>query len=147
LTETLYHGLLKSRTSHQNPHLTRERRRLALERSLDATFASESERRAAREKLRNEETAWLRERRTRVGVQEFQRLKVIGHGAFGVVSLVRGEGGGLFAMKQLRKADMLRKGSSLSFELIILPLVESVLRGREERQKLIRFLPFHHLFV
>ncbi|KAG0149915.1 hypothetical protein CROQUDRAFT_668824 [Cronartium quercuum f. sp. fusiforme G11] len=57
------------------------------------------------------ETNYLREIRSRVGVNSFTKLKTIGHGAFGVVSLVRDRGTGeLLAMKQLRKADMLRKG-------------------------------------
>lgn len=46
-----------------------------------------------------------------MGVNSFTKLKTIGHGAFGVVSLVRDRSTGeLLAMKQLRKADMLRKG-------------------------------------
>ena len=81
-TETLYHGLLKSSTSHQNPHLSREKRRLALERELDSSSIGEGEKRAARERLRVEETVWLRERRKKVGVKEFRRLKVIGHGEY-----------------------------------------------------------------
>lgn len=57
------------------------------------------------------ETNYLREIRSRVGANSFTKLKTIGHGAFGVVSLVRERGTGeLLAMKQLRKADMLRKG-------------------------------------
>ena len=78
--ETLYHGLLKSATSHQNPHLGREKRRLALERELEGSSIGEAEKRAARERLRVEENVWLRERRKKVGVKEFSKLKIIGHG-------------------------------------------------------------------
>ncbi|KAA1117992.1 hypothetical protein PGT21_029320 [Puccinia graminis f. sp. tritici] len=57
------------------------------------------------------ETAYLREIRNRVGIENFKKLKTIGHGAFGVVSLVREEiTGELLAMKQMRKSDMLRRG-------------------------------------
>lgn len=57
------------------------------------------------------ETAYLREIRNRVGIENFKKLKTIGHGAFGVVSLVREEiTGELLAMKQMKKSDMLRRG-------------------------------------
>jgi protein-serine/threonine kinase len=52
---------------------------------------------------RANETAYLRERRRRVDQRAFVKLKTIGHGAFGVVSLVREkESGELYAMKQVR---------------------------------------------
>ncbi|EGG02687.1 uncharacterized protein MELLADRAFT_91210 [Melampsora larici-populina 98AG31] len=57
------------------------------------------------------ETNYLREIRSRVGMNSFIKLKTIGHGAFGVVSLVKEKHTGeLLAMKQLKKSDMLRKG-------------------------------------
>lgn len=57
------------------------------------------------------ETNYLREIRSRVGMNSFIKIKTIGHGAFGVVSLVKERNTGeLLAMKQLRKSDMLRKG-------------------------------------
>jgi protein-serine/threonine kinase len=60
--------------------------------------------------LAESETAHLRETRRRINVNSFVRLKTIGHGAFGVVMLVEERGTGtVYAMKQLRKADMLRK--------------------------------------
>lgn len=57
------------------------------------------------------ESSHLRELRSKIGPNAFVKLKTIGHGAFGVVSLVRERSSGqLMAMKQLRKADMLRHG-------------------------------------
>ncbi|KAJ6626330.1 hypothetical protein B0H10DRAFT_1941893 [Mycena sp. CBHHK59/15] len=56
----------------------------------------------------------LRDRRRRIDVTAFRKLKAIGYGAFGVVSLVKEQSTGqLYAMKQwliLIKTDMLRKG-------------------------------------
>ncbi|CAE6458276.1 unnamed protein product, partial [Rhizoctonia solani] len=64
-----------------------------------------------RARWRANETAYLRERRRRVDQRSFVKLKTIGHGAFGVVSLVKEKDTGeLYAMKQMRKVDMLRKG-------------------------------------
>jgi len=55
-----------------------------------------------RERWRRNETEYLREKRKRVDPSAFVKLKTIGHGAFGVVSLVREVGTGqLFAMKQV----------------------------------------------
>ncbi|UYV76272.1 STK38 [Cordylochernes scorpioides] len=55
------------------------------------------------------ETEFLRLRRSRLGVRDFEPLKVIGRGAFGEVRLVqKRDTGHVYAMKILRKADMLR---------------------------------------
>ncbi|KAI0081239.1 kinase-like protein [Panus rudis PR-1116 ss-1] len=102
--ENLYFPLLR-----QTP--SREQRRLAMERDMMDMQLSESQKEYLRNRWRQNETAYLRERRRKVDVSAFVKLKTIGHGAFGVVSLVRERSSGqLFAMKQLRKTDMLRKG-------------------------------------
>jgi protein-serine/threonine kinase len=114
--ETLYHALLKPPKSldaaHPNNYiLNRRRRELALEQEMEKRNCSEQEKTVLRARWREEETQALREKRKKVGTLSFAKLKVIGHGAFGVVSLVKEkETGKLFAMKELRKADMLRKG-------------------------------------
>ncbi|KAI6046027.1 kinase-like domain-containing protein [Pisolithus marmoratus] len=60
---------------------------------------------------RNGEGYDCHESQRKVDATAFIKLKTIGHGAFGVVSLVKERATGrLFAMKQLRKTDMLRKG-------------------------------------
>jgi len=104
--ENLYYSILKKPRA-------RDTRRAGLEAELAAmgNRISDLEKEAIRAKWLANETEYLRDMRARVNVNSFSRLKTIGHGAFGVVSLVRERGNGaLFAMKQLRKADMLRKG-------------------------------------
>ncbi len=49
-------------------------------------------------------------KRSRLGVDDFEPLKVIGKGAFGEVRLVQKvDTGHIYAMKILRKADMVEK--------------------------------------
>jgi hypothetical protein len=105
--ETLYHALLKPPKSldaaHPNNYiLNRRRREIALEQEMAKRHCSDEEKKILRAKWREEETAALRDRRKRVGSLSFVKLKVIGHGAFGVVSLVREkETGNLYAMKEV----------------------------------------------
>ncbi|KAH8119243.1 kinase-like protein [Phellopilus nigrolimitatus] len=102
--ENLYFPLLRHPPS-------REQRRLAMEREMEDMCLSEGRRAELRLRWRQNETEYLRERRLKVDVSAFVKLKTIGHGAFGVVSLVKEKASGqLFAMKELRKTDMLRKG-------------------------------------
>lgn len=57
------------------------------------------------------ESEHLRDLRIKIGPSSFKRLKTIGHGAFGVVQLVQERTSGkIYAMKCLKKVDMLRKG-------------------------------------
>ncbi|THU95397.1 kinase-like protein [Dendrothele bispora CBS 962.96] len=102
--ENLYFPLLRQPPS-------REQRRLAMERDMMEMNLSPVQKEDLRERWRKNETDYLRERRRKVDANAFTMLKTIGHGAFGVVSLVREQSTGqLYAMKQLRKTDMLRKG-------------------------------------
>ncbi|GAA5894309.1 serine/threonine-protein kinase [Sporobolomyces salmoneus] len=102
--ETKYHALLKTPPS-------RETRKHLLEKELSRLNLREDQKAEVRNAWKLSETEYLRDMRTRVNVGSFKKLKVIGRGAFGVVSLVRETGSGeLYAMKQLRKSDMLRKG-------------------------------------
>jgi len=56
------------------------------------------------------ETEFLRLKRTRLGKDDFEPLKVIGRGAFGEVRLVqKKDTGHVYAMKILRKSDMFEK--------------------------------------
>jgi len=102
--ENLYYGILKKPRA-------RDTRRAGLEAELALLRIPESAKNEIRTAWAANETEYLRDLRARVNVNSFAKLKTIGHGAFGVVALCRERGtGGLFAMKQLRKADMLRKG-------------------------------------
>ncbi|KAK7005676.1 kinase-like protein [Favolaschia claudopus] len=90
---------------------SREQRRLAMERDMAEMQLSQMQKENLRARWRQNETDYLRDRRRRIDVTAFRKLKTIGHGAFGVVSLVKEQTTGqLYAMKQLRKTDMLRKG-------------------------------------
>merc|ERR1712015_135464 len=56
------------------------------------------------------ETEFLRLKRSRLGVDDFEPLKVIGKGAFGEVRLVQKvDTGHIYAMKVLRKGDMVER--------------------------------------
>lgn len=101
--ETYYHGVFKKPSP-------REQRKLLLEEELGRLNISDAERRNVRQAFVASESEHLRSTRTRVHIGSFKKLKTIGHGAFGVVSVCSETSTGeLFAMKQLRKADMLRK--------------------------------------
>lgn len=56
------------------------------------------------------ECEFLRLRRVRLGIQDFEPIQTIGTGAFGQVRLVqKKDTGKIFAMKSLRKADMIKR--------------------------------------
>ena len=56
------------------------------------------------------ETEYLRMKRAKLGVDDFEPLKVIGKGAFGEVRLVQKiDNGHIYAMKVLRKSEMVEK--------------------------------------
>ncbi|CAA7261665.1 unnamed protein product [Cyclocybe aegerita] len=102
--ENLYFPLFRHPSS-------REQRRIAMEADMAQMQLAEEQKEQLRIRWRQNETEYLRERRQKVDASAFVKLKTIGHGAFGVVSLVKERSSGnLYAMKQLRKADMLRKG-------------------------------------
>ena len=55
-------------------------------------------------------TSFLRLRRTRIGLEDFRTVKVIGKGAFGEVRLVQKvDTGKIYAMKTLKKGEMFKK--------------------------------------
>lgn len=102
--ESYYHRLLTNPSG-------RSRRRLQLERQLESLGISEQEKVVRRQEWVANETEYMRLLREKISVNSFLILKTIGHGAFGVVKLVQEKDTGLyFAMKVMRKADMLKKG-------------------------------------
>lgn len=94
--ENLYFPILRQPPS-------REQRRMALERDLNQMVHLTSvQKDEIRQRWRQNETEYLRETRQKVSPEAFVRLKVIGHGAFGIVTLVRERSSGrLYAMKQV----------------------------------------------
>ncbi|TEB37406.1 kinase-like protein [Coprinellus micaceus] len=90
---------------------SREQRRLAMEHDMETMQLTPEQKELLRSRWRQNETEYLRQTRQKLDPSAFIKLKTIGHGAFGVVSLVKEKSSGkLYALKQMRKADMLRKG-------------------------------------
>ncbi|XP_055021611.1 serine/threonine-protein kinase 38 isoform X2 [Boleophthalmus pectinirostris] len=91
-------------------HEEREMRQQKLEKVMDQEGLPDEEKRMRRSQHARKETEFLRLKRTRLGLEDFESLKVIGRGAFGEVRLVqKKDTGHVYAMKILRKADMLEK--------------------------------------
>jgi serine/threonine kinase 38 len=91
-------------------HLERRSRHERLEESMREEGLSEVQKSEKRAQHALKETEFLRLKRSKLGVEDFEPLKVIGRGAFGEVRLVqKKDTGHVYAMKILRKADMLEK--------------------------------------
>uniref|UniRef100_A0A8C8I2L5 non-specific serine/threonine protein kinase n=1 Tax=Oncorhynchus tshawytscha TaxID=74940 RepID=A0A8C8I2L5_ONCTS len=91
-------------------HEEREMRQQKLEMVMEEEGLPDEEKRIRRSQHARKETEFLRLKRTRLGLDDFESLKVIGRGAFGEVRLVqKKDTGHIYAMKILRKADMLAK--------------------------------------
>ncbi|XP_066275539.1 serine/threonine-protein kinase 38-like [Branchiostoma lanceolatum] len=91
-------------------HEERESRQQKLEKTMVEEGLTIEEKEERRNQHAAKETEFLRLKRSRLGVDDFESLKVIGRGAFGEVRLVqKKDTGHIFAMKVLRKADMLEK--------------------------------------
>ncbi|XP_022701642.1 serine/threonine-protein kinase tricorner-like isoform X2 [Varroa jacobsoni] len=91
-------------------HIERRTRHEKLEESMAEEGISEEQKKEVRAQHSVKETEFLRLKRSRLGVDDFDPLKVIGKGAFGEVRLVqKKDTGHVYAMKILRKADMLEK--------------------------------------
>lgn len=81
-----------------------------LEDKLGAMDIRDSEKEKMRKEHVQREIAFLRERRRPMSEADFDKSSIIGRGAFGEVFLVRHKkNGDYYAMKKLRKSDMLRK--------------------------------------
>ncbi|XP_038675294.1 serine/threonine-protein kinase 38 isoform X2 [Scyliorhinus canicula] len=91
-------------------HEEREMRQRKLEKVMEEEGLGDDEKRMRRSQHARKETEFLRLKRTRLGLDDFESLKVIGRGAFGEVRLVqKKDTGHIYAMKILRKSDMLEK--------------------------------------
>ncbi|KAF8529031.1 AGC/NDR protein kinase [Hysterangium stoloniferum] len=91
--------------------IERNTRRVELERKLAAdTTVSDERKHRQLLSLGKKESTFLRLRRTRLGLDDFRTVKVIGKGAFGEVRLVQKvDTGRIYAMKTLLKSEMLKK--------------------------------------
>jgi len=88
----------------------RSKRRQQLEMELESMGISETEKQNIRTQWLISESDHIRKLREKIKPEDFEVIKTIGHGAFGIVRLVREKAtGDLYAMKILRKADMIRK--------------------------------------
>ena len=101
--ESLFASLTSEREAAKN-------RSQELEQKLAAMDVKESEKDKLRKEHVQREIAFLRERRRVMSEADFEMIEVIGRGAFGEVILVRHrKNNNFYAMKKLRKSDMLRK--------------------------------------
>ncbi|KAF8914633.1 kinase-like domain-containing protein [Mucidula mucida] len=91
--------------------IERNTRRVELERRLQGDVLMSEERKQRQlQQLGKKESTFLRLRRTRLGLDDFRTVKVIGKGAFGEVRLVqKTDTGKIYAMKTLKKDEMLKK--------------------------------------
>lgn len=92
--------------------IERAGRRVELEKRLRAAGPAIPDERKERQlsQLGRRESNFLRLRRTRLGLEDFRTVKVIGKGAFGEVRLVqKADTGKIYAMKTLRKSEMFKK--------------------------------------
>lgn len=95
-----------------NHAIERNQRRLDLENKLMSEEAGLSEERKNRQlqNLGKKESQFLRLRRTKLSLDDFITVKVIGKGAFGEVRLVqKKDTGKIYAMKTLLKSEMYKK--------------------------------------
>ncbi|OZJ03636.1 Serine/threonine-protein kinase CBK1 [Bifiguratus adelaidae] len=90
--------------------IERNQRRTNLENTLMTSHSSDERKHRQLMSLGRKESQYLRLRRTRLGLEDFATVKVIGKGAFGEVRLVqKTDTGKIYAMKTLRKFDMFKK--------------------------------------
>ncbi|XP_031482485.1 uncharacterized protein LOC116252396 [Nymphaea colorata] len=89
----------------------RKERRWNLEKKLADAEVSEEEQYNLLKYLEQKETEYMRLQRHRMGVDDFDLLTIIGRGAFGEVRVCREKASGnVYAMKKLKKSEMLRRG-------------------------------------
>ncbi|MCO5561642.1 hypothetical protein L7F22_015263 [Adiantum nelumboides] len=86
-------------------------RRNILEQKLAHANVTEEEQNNLLKDLDRKETEYMRLQRRKMGVDDFDLLTIIGRGAFGEVRLCKEKTtGNVYAMKKLKKSEMLRRG-------------------------------------
>ncbi|GAU39915.1 hypothetical protein TSUD_05070 [Trifolium subterraneum] len=89
----------------------RKDRRRALQRKVQESQLPAEEQEVMMRNLERKETEYMRLQRRKIGIDDFEQLTVIGKGAFGEVRLCRAKSTGeIFAMKKLKKSEMLSRG-------------------------------------
>ncbi|XP_022954173.1 serine/threonine-protein kinase tricorner-like [Cucurbita moschata] len=89
----------------------RKERRNILEKKLADADVSEEDQNNLLKYLEKKETEYMRLKRHKMGVSDFDLLTIIGKGAFGEVRVCREKTSGqVYAMKKLKKSEMLRRG-------------------------------------
>ncbi|XP_077245335.1 AGC (cAMP-dependent, cGMP-dependent and protein kinase C) kinase family protein [Tasmannia lanceolata] len=89
----------------------RKERRWVLERKIATSHVSEEEQINLIKDLERKETEFMRLKRHKICVDDFELLTIIGRGAFGEVRLCREKtSGNIYAMKKLKKSEMLSRG-------------------------------------
>ncbi|WVY91221.1 hypothetical protein V8G54_036735 [Vigna mungo] len=89
----------------------RKDRRRALQRKVQESQIPVEEKEEMMRNLERRETEYMRIQRRKIGIDDFEQLTVIGKGAFGEVRLCRAKSTGeIFAMKKLKKSEMLSRG-------------------------------------
>ncbi|XP_059445060.1 uncharacterized protein LOC132176917 [Corylus avellana] len=89
----------------------RKERRNVLEKKLADAEVSEEEQYNLLKYLEKKETEYMRLQRHKMGADDFEPLTMIGKGAFGEVRICREKATGhVYAMKKLKKSEMLRRG-------------------------------------
>ncbi|KAM3383251.1 serine/threonine-protein kinase 38-like [Capsicum galapagoense] len=97
--------------SHMKLIQDRKQRRLLLEKKLESSGVPEEEQMNLLKELERKETEYIRLKRHKISVDDFELLTIIGRGAFGEVRLCRDKvSGNIYAMKKLKKSEMLSRG-------------------------------------
>ncbi|XVE70876.1 hypothetical protein DITRI_Ditri10aG0105500 [Diplodiscus trichospermus] len=99
----------------------RKERRWILERKLAASDVPKEEQINLIKDLERKETEFMRLKRHKICVDDFHLLTIIGRGAFGEVRLCREKkSGNIYAMKKLKKSEMLMRGQDAEYLYLIM---------------------------
>ncbi|OMO86501.1 hypothetical protein COLO4_21100 [Corchorus olitorius] len=96
-------------------------RRWVLERKLAASDVPKEEQINLIKDLERKETEFMRLKRHKICVDDFDLLTIIGRGAFGEVRLCREKkSGNIYAMKKLKKSEMVMRGQDAEYLYLIM---------------------------
>ncbi|XP_022750069.1 serine/threonine-protein kinase 38-like isoform X3 [Durio zibethinus] len=99
----------------------RKERRWVLERKLAASDVPKEEQINLIKDLERKETEFMRLKRHKICVDDFDLLTIIGRGAFGEVRLCKEKkSGNIYAMKKLKKSEMLMRGQDTEYLYLIM---------------------------